>query len=136
MPFLLTLVCHMSLHVVCACVCVYILYFENSFYIMGLTNAQRQLLTNNDKKSFDTTFMGKIKNYQNINYLFSFSIKTFLKWFINECPQMPLGHSLTIRFYYYCRVKGPNYMVGLRPCTRSMAVRGGTNGKEWSRRRV
>jgi len=43
------------------CVCVYILYFENSFYIMGVMNAQRQLLTNSYKKKFDTTFMGKIK---------------------------------------------------------------------------
>ena len=35
-----------------------------------------------------------------------------------------------------CKLKGPNYIVGLRPYPRSIVVRGGTNDKEWSRLRV
>ena len=42
-----------------------------------LINALRILVKNPVKKSFDITFIGNEKNYQNINYFFSFSIKTF-----------------------------------------------------------
>ena len=36
----------------------------------------------------------------------------------------------------YYRIKGPNYILGLGPCSRAWVVRGGTNGKEWSGLRI
>ena len=36
----------------------------------------------------DITFMGNEKNCQNINcfFFFTFTIKTFFNWILNECP--------------------------------------------------
>ena len=36
---------------------------------------------------FDTTFVGNEKNCQNINFIFSFPIRTFFKWIINQCSK-------------------------------------------------
>ena len=45
-----------------------------------LTSAFRALVKNPFKESFDITFMENEKNYQNINYFFSFPIKTLLTY--------------------------------------------------------
>ena len=41
-----------------------------------LTNTLRALVKNSIKEIFKITFMGNEKNCQNINYFFSFPIKT------------------------------------------------------------
>ena len=43
-----------------------------------LTNAFRALVKNPVKESFDITFMGNEKSYQNINFFFLVSQKNFL----------------------------------------------------------
>ena len=43
-----------------------------------LTSALRALVKNPIKESFDITFMGNKKSYQNINYFFFFFHKNFL----------------------------------------------------------
>ena len=47
-------------------------------------SALRALVKNLVKKSFDITFIGNEKNYQNINYFFSFPIKIFFNWILNQ----------------------------------------------------
>ena len=49
-----------------------------------LMSALRALVKNLVKKSFDITFIGNEKNYQNINYFFSFPIKIFFNWILNQ----------------------------------------------------
>ena len=51
------------------------------FFRVMLTSTLKALVNNLFWKKFDTTFMGNKKNYQNINF---FSIKTFIKWIINQ----------------------------------------------------
>lgn len=48
-----------------------------------LMSALTALVNNPFQERFDTTFMGNEKSCQNINYFFSFPIKTFFKWIIN-----------------------------------------------------
>ena len=53
-----------------------------------ITSALRALVKNPVKKSFDITFMGNEKSCQNINlFIFSFLIKTFFNWILNQCPK-------------------------------------------------
>ena len=52
-----------------------------------LTNALRTLVKNPVKENFDIIFMENEKNYQNINFFLSFTIKIFFKWIINQCPK-------------------------------------------------
>ena len=50
-----------------------------------LTGGLKAIVNKSFLKSFYTTFMRNLKNYQNIN-CFLFFVKTFLKWFFNKCP--------------------------------------------------
>ena len=53
-----------------------------------LMSTLKVLVKNPFKKSVDITFMRNEKNCQNINYFFfSFSIKTFFNWIVNQCPK-------------------------------------------------
>ena len=52
-----------------------------------LTSILRALVKNPVKESFDITFMENEKNCQNINCFFSFPIKTFFNWILNQCPK-------------------------------------------------
>ena len=50
-----------------------------------LTSTLRTLVKNPVKESFDITFMENEKSCQHINCFFSFPIKTFFNWIINQC---------------------------------------------------
>ena len=53
-----------------------------------LASALRALINNSFYESFDTTFMENEKIVKIlITFFFSFPIKTFFKWIINECPK-------------------------------------------------
>ena len=52
-----------------------------------LKSVTKTLINNLFFKNFNIIFMKNEKNYQNINYFFSFSIKNFFKWIINQCPK-------------------------------------------------
>ena len=50
-------------------------------------SALRVLVKNLVKENFDITFMKNEKSYQNINCFFSFSIKIFFNWILNQYPK-------------------------------------------------
>ena len=50
-------------------------------------SALRAIVNNLFFKNFDTTFMENEKSFQNINYFFSFPMKTFFKWIVNHCTK-------------------------------------------------
>ena len=50
-------------------------------------NASRVLVKNQIKESFDITFMRNEKSCQNIKIFFSFLIKTFFNWILNQYPK-------------------------------------------------
>ena len=53
-----------------------------------LTSALKVLVNNPFYESFDIIFMGNEKSCQNINYFFfSFLIKTFFNWILNQYPK-------------------------------------------------
>ena len=52
-----------------------------------MLTALRTLVKNPVKENFDITFMENEKNCQNINCFFSFPIKTFFNWILNQCPK-------------------------------------------------
>ena len=54
-----------------------------------LTSILRALVKNPVKESFDITFMENEKSCQNINcFFFSFHIKTFFNWIVNQFVNM------------------------------------------------
>ena len=59
-----------------------------------LTSALRALVKNPVKKGFDITFIGNEKSCQNINYFFSFPIKTFLTEFLTSTLRTLVSISL------------------------------------------
>ena len=62
--------------------------FYESFNIIfiGKMSAFRALVNNPFYESFNIIFMGNEKNCQNINF-FSFPIKTFFNWILNQYPK-------------------------------------------------
>ena len=50
-------------------------------------SALKTLVKNLIKESFDIIFMENEKSYQNINCFFSFSIKIFYNWILNQCSK-------------------------------------------------
>ena len=60
-----------------------------------LTSALRALVKNPIKESFDITFMGNKKSYQNINYFFFFFHKNFLIGFLISILRALVGMTLS-----------------------------------------
>ena len=65
-----------------------------------LTSVLRVLIKNSIKESFDITFIENEKSCQNINFFFSFPIKTFFKWIINQYLK-----GILLDFFFFFLIK-------------------------------
>ena len=76
-------------------------------------SAFRVLVKNLVKESFDITFMGNEKSCQNINQFFSFLIKIFFNWILNQCSKNTPQHNPFVLMLLECLKKISVYVHNL-----------------------